>query len=439
MFDSKIRSLPNRQWARRCRQSLLACGLLLVLQAGHAEKPLSLDEALLAAQQRSLQLHAQEAMAAAARERAIAAAQLPDPVIKGGIVNLPISGPDRFSVTRDFMTMRSIGVMQEFTGESKLRARSSRFDRVAEVAQAGRTVALAKLHQDTAVAWLEQGLLDRLVEQLRVQRSEAGLQIEAANSVYSGGKGSQAEVFTARIAVAQIDDRIEQALHDSGAARIRLMRWVGDAGNRPLDQTPGLLPLRLDAASLDRQLEQHPQIALLSRQVDVARAEAELARANKASDWSVELMLSQRGPAYSNMMSLTFAVPLKWDPTNRQDREIAASVAAVDQAQAERDEALREIGQATRIGLLELKSIRARLQIVDTTLIPLAQQRIAGALADYRGGNGPLAVVLEARQALIDRQLDRLRLAIAEAGQWARLNYLIPDDPAERAVTEQSK
>ncbi len=102
------------------------------------------------------------------------------------------------------------------------------------------------------------------------------------------------------------------------------------------------------------------------------------------------------------MVSLTFAVPLQWDPTNRQDREIAAAVLIVDKLQAERDEALREISLATRINLLQLQTSRNRLQIIDASLLPLDQQRITAAIADYRGGNGPLAAVLEARQALIE-------------------------------------
>jgi hypothetical protein len=50
---------------------------------------------------------------------AAAAGQLPDPVLKLGLNNLPIDGPDRYSVTRDFMTMRSVGVMQELTRAEK--------------------------------------------------------------------------------------------------------------------------------------------------------------------------------------------------------------------------------------------------------------------------------------------------------------------------------
>ena len=33
-------------------------------------------------------------------------------------------------------------------------------------------------------------------------------------------------------------------------------------------------------------------------------------------------MYSQRGPAYSNMVSLNVSLPLPWDRKNRQDREL---------------------------------------------------------------------------------------------------------------------
>src|SRR5207253_1026208 len=89
-----------------------ACALALAQPAFAA---LDFDLALALAQQRSRQLPAQDAAARSAREMAVAAGQLPDPVLKAGINNLPVNGADRFSVTNDFMTMRSIGVMQEFT------------------------------------------------------------------------------------------------------------------------------------------------------------------------------------------------------------------------------------------------------------------------------------------------------------------------------------
>ena len=40
---------------------------------------------------------------------------------------LPVTRADRFSLTSDFMTMRRIGVMQEFTGAEKRRLRAESF------------------------------------------------------------------------------------------------------------------------------------------------------------------------------------------------------------------------------------------------------------------------------------------------------------------------
>jgi len=108
-----------------------------------AQPALTLEHALQLAQQRSHALVAQDASAAAARNMAVGAGQLPDPVIKGGIINLPVSGADRFSLTRDFMTMRSIGVMQEFAGADKRLARRSR-------PPTPRTGAAADLHSGKA-------------------------------------------------------------------------------------------------------------------------------------------------------------------------------------------------------------------------------------------------------------------------------------------------
>ena len=388
--------------------------------------PLTLEEALRLAQERSRQLPAQDAAAAAAREMAVAAGQRPDPTLKAGISNLPVNGEDRFSLTRDFMTMRSVGVMQELTRDSKLRARSARYERDAEVAEAGRTLALANLQRDTAIAWLDRFYQERMRDVLSRQRDEARLQIEAADAAYRGGRGSQADVFAARSAIAQIEDRIAQADRQLATAKTQLARWVGVAAGEPLASVPSLDTVRLRAEDLEAQIAHHPQIAVLRGQEAAAQADVELARANKRPDWSVELMFSQRGPAYSNMVSVNVSVPLQWDQTNRQDRELAAKLALLEQARAQREEEVRMHVAQTLAMLQEWRSNRERLQRYDASLLPLAGERTQAALAAYRGGAGPLSSVLEARRAEIDTRMERLRLEMDSARLWAQLNYLVP-------------
>ncbi len=389
---------------------------------------LTLDEALRLAQQRSRQLVAQDASAAAAREMARAAAQLPDPTLKAGISNIPIDGPDQFSLGTDFMTQRSIGVAQEFTRADKRRARAARFEREAETVDAVRSLALSNLRRDTALAWLDRYYQERVREVLLSQRDEARLQIDAADGAYRGGRGAQADVFSARSAVALIEDRIAQSERQIAAATTQLARWIGAAAKQPLSELPALDKVALNTRDIETDLAHHPQIAIMTRQEEMAQADAQIARANKRADWSFEVMFSQRGPAYSNMVSLNVSIPLQWDQKNRQERELAAKLAGVEEMRAQREEATRAHVAEVQLMLQEWQSDRERLGRYDQSIIPLAGERTKAALAAYRGGSLALGAVLDARRNEIDLRLERLRLEMDSARLWAQLNFLFPGE-----------
>src|SRR6266850_6045637 len=116
--------------------------LLLFAAVVPAQAQLSLPDAQRRAVERSRQLVAQDAAVAASRDMAVVAAQLPDPVLKLGVDNLPVEGSDRFSVTRDFMTMRRIGLMQEMTRGEKRELRAQRYAGEANKAAAEKAAAI---------------------------------------------------------------------------------------------------------------------------------------------------------------------------------------------------------------------------------------------------------------------------------------------------------
>ncbi|MBP6505057.1 MAG: TolC family protein [Rhodoferax sp.] len=408
------------------RASGLLLGACLCLPAAQAQSALTLAQALELAQTRSRQLPAQDAAALAARERAVAAGPLPDPVLKASLTNMPVDGPDRFSLTRDFMTMRSIGLMQEFTRSDKRVARAARFAREADVAVAARLLALVELRRAAATAWLERHYLERVRDEQAKLRREAVLQIEAADAAYRGGRGSQADIFAARSAVARIDNEMLQTTRQITTAQTRLARWVGAAADQPLAAAPSVDQLQLGLGDLMTRMEEHPRIVWLHQQEAAAAAQSDVARSERRADWSLELMYSQRGPAYSNMVSVNLSVPLQWDRAQRQDRELAATLATQQQIRNERDETLRELIANARAIVLEWQNNRERLALFDTQLLPLAGERTRAALAAYRGGTVPLATVLEARRIEIDTRLDQLRLAMETATLWASVEYMLP-------------
>jgi len=405
----------------------IAVAMLLVAVGWRAHAaPLSLDDALRLAEQRSAQLPAEDAAADAARQSAVAAGQRPDPVLKAGVSNVPLSGSERFSLSRDGMTMRQIGLMQEWTRSEKLQARSARFEREADAAQARRTLALANLQRDTAVAWLDRYYQERALALLLTQRDEAQLLVDAAEASYRGGRGAQADAFAARSGVALAEDRIAQVQRQVATATTQLARWIGSEATQPLGVAPNINAVPLDAQTLQSTLSHYPQIELASRQEDIARAEVEIARTAKRADWSSELMYGRRGSGYSDMVSFTVSIPLQWDQAHRQDRELAAKIAQAEQAGYQREDLEREYAATVRATLQEWQGERERVQRYEDRLVPLAEQRKLAALTAYRGGSGTLSSVLDARRAYIDTRMSQLQLAMNAARLWAQLNFLIP-------------
>lgn len=391
-----------------------------------AQAPLPLAEAQRLAVARSRQLTAQDHAVSASREMAVAAGQLPDPMLNVGIDNLPVNGPDRFRLSRDFMTMRRVGVSQELTRADKRQLRSERFEREADKTLAEKDRTTAAIERGTALAWLDRYYAEAMAAVIAEQGAQAKLEIQAADAAYRAGRGSQADVFAARSALGSLADRASEAERRVRNASTMLARWIGDAAHQPLAGQPAIDTMRMDPAMLETQLAQHPQIAVMSRQEEIAQADAKLAQANKTSDWSVQLMYQQRGPAFSNMVSVGVSVPWQWNQKNRQDRELSAKLALVEQARAERDEALRERVAEARTMIDEWQNNRERRARYERELIPLSRERTQAALTAYRGGKSSLAEVLAARRDQIDVRQQALQLEADTARLWAELNFLLP-------------
>lgn len=393
-----------------------------------ADAPLTLSAAQSRAMERSRQLSANDLAARASRDMAVAAGQRPDPVLSAGIDNLPVTGSDRFSTTRDFMTMRSVGVMQEITRKDKLRFRSERYEREAEKFLAERAATAAQIQQESAKAWFRLFYAQEMAKVVADQLAQADLEIKAAEGAYRAGQGSQADVYMARSARAAIENRVSEVKRQVDNARVLLARWLGATVNAPLASKPPTDVLRMDAAALESHLVHHPQIVALGKQEDVAKAEANLANANRKSDWTVQFNYNKRGSEYSDMVSFGVSIPLQWDRKNRQDRELSARLAMVEQARAERDEALRVHLAELRTMINEWENARERHARYQKQLIPLANDRIAAAVSAYRGGSGKLADVLAARREAIDVRLEALALHDEIDRLWAEISFLYPDE-----------
>lgn len=407
-----------------CMPPIIWLGTTAAAPAQDSSAELSLDRAMTLAVEQSRLVAATRDQGEAARDMQVSARQLPDPVLKAGLENVPADGPDRFSTARDFMTQRSIGVMQEFTREDKRNARALRYEREAQVADSQRELTSAQIRRDVATVWLERSYRESARTLLEDQAREAELQVAAADAAYRAGRSNQADVLAARSQVEQIRDRINEAEQQVAVAIDKLSRWLGADAQLPLAPRPPIDGSSLPAGIDEERVDRHPQISVLTGQAKVAQAEADLARANRRPDWSWELTYSQRGSSFSNMVSLNVSVPVPWNRSHLQDQELAARLAQRNQVQAEMEDARRALVAESKAAMHQLTSRWSRLQRYDASLIPLAEQRTAAALASYRSGAVPLTSVLEARRVEIETKLDRLNIESDAAALWAQLGYL---------------
>ncbi|MGE0348566.1 TolC family protein [Hydrogenophaga sp.] len=406
------------------RAGLAFAGFLVAFTpAVAADEPLSLSGAVSAAVARSRSLDASTAAAHGAREMAVAAAQRPDPVLRLSLDNLPVDGPERFSTTRDFMTMRSVALMQTLPNADKRRARGERFEREADAALSERAQRVAVLQTEAAQAWLERRMQEQRIGLLQAQITETRVLVQTTEAALRGGRGSTADSFSAREALAQLEQSLIGAQAERANARLTLARFTGGPPDQPLADPPSM---QFNPAPVNTP-DQLPDLKALQAREAVARAEAEVARQELKPDWSAEIMFSQRGSQFSNMVSIGVSVPLQWDKPQRQQRELAARLARVNELEAEREEQTRARVLQVQRWRQDWQAGQARLAHLDAQREPLAKQRTEVALAAYRGGREGLGAVMQARRDALNLALERLALERETAGLWAQLEYLFPD------------
>src|SRR6516164_5093095 len=222
-----IRRMPQRACAGVGMIALLA--LQVSRPAWADQTPLTLAETQRIATLRSKQIEAGDFGVSASKELAKAAAERPDPIAKIGLENVPVNGSEAFSLQQDFMTMRSVGILQEITRPSKLRARAAESEQAVRLAEAKKAQTLVEVRRDSALAWLERYYAEATQRTVTEQVEAARLEVTAAEAAYRGGRGTAADVLAARGALAEFEDQALEASRAVSASRIALARWVGDA------------------------------------------------------------------------------------------------------------------------------------------------------------------------------------------------------------------
>jgi outer membrane protein, heavy metal efflux system len=406
-------------WSR-CLLVLIASPIALA-----AEEPaLSLDAAVEQALQIAPQLSARSASIEAAQALTTSAGRLPDPALVVGLDNLPVTGTDAWSTTADFMTMRKIGVMQEFPRREKRRLQHERAQAEVDLANAENIETRLDVARETAQAWIRRATADQALENLRALESEVELGAAAARAAIASSRGSSAEALAAEVAVSRLRNRILQMQGEARQAQAELARWVGDAATRPLGPVPAFDELPIPPATLLSTPHLHGTILPSEARLAEARTDVAIARAERRPDWNTELSFAKRGPAFSDMVSLQFTVGLPLFAKTRQNPVIAARNADLKRVEAERDAEIRMHTAELQQMVIEWQQLGEQLTQYQRELLPLARERSRVSLAAYRAGRSDLRLSLEAFEDEVNLLIEGAALQNQRGRAWAFLRYL---------------
>ncbi|KWC35596.1 transporter [Burkholderia ubonensis] len=407
-----------------CRVHTLVAALLVAGVAHAQQAPFTLDAALQAATDRSSSMQAAQASERASSEAAVKAGQLPDPMLKAGIDNLPVNGPQRFTIGQDFMTMRRIGIEQEWVSGEKRRLRSALANEMVGRERAGYLAQLANVRQQTAAAWLNAVYAKQALALQQALLDHMRHELAATNASYRGAKASAADVVQAQAMLAQTRDQVLKAQQAYQTALIGLSRWtavpVAEVSGEPPAPESFVSSLPPDELRLSQ-----PTLVAAADDIAVAEADTAVANSERSPNWTWEVAYLQRGGAYSNMVSVGVTIPLPLNRKNRQNRDVAEKAELATKARLMYEDALRQVQADIRAQSAILASGRERIANLGRSLLPAADQRVQLANAAYRAGSGSLADTFAARRAQLEAQLQVLDLKREVSLTWAQLEYQV--------------
>ena len=410
---------------RRAR-ILLAIAAALAASA-HAAPPLSLDEALAIAQTRSPQLAAQQASARAAAALVPAAGENPDPQLFFGVENVPAEGANKWSLDADSMTMKRIGVMQQFVLPGKREERTLKAEAESEREAAFVEMRRADLKRDVATAWFDRYYANEQLALVDALARELELQSAASTAGLAAGKAASTDAVMARQSRAMLADRRLEIEGRERRAQAMLARWIGADAERTPQGAPDVAALAKHGAMLESDLEHHPHLAMYAPMEAAAQADLKLAEEARKPDWSVELSYGQRAAPFDNMVTVMVRVDLPIFQSTRQAPVVASKEQALEQVRAEAEDARAKHLADIRAGRADWDIAKVRLDRQKRDIVPLAEERARLAQSAYAGGRMDLAAVLDARRALLEARLSEIAAESELARAWAALAYLVPE------------
>ncbi len=394
---------------------------LLAAQTAQAQS-VGYEDALAAARGEQPVLEAGALRVQSRRQAAEAADELPDPRVRGGIMNLPVTGSAAFELDRQLPTQVAIGVEQEIPNLARRRARFGVASSEVRLAEARLGMAEREVLADAGTAWVRLHYAQARLDLARAALVELRAFVPVANSAVASGSARPAESLAIRRELLGIEDAATSIEAERETAQAQISRYMPIENPVALGAPPSVA---LDPEQLRFELTSNPELLLADAESRRAEAGIDLARAEKRPDFGVSVTYGRRNPDFGDAVSVMGSITLPIFTDRRQNPRIAAAEADAAAALADREDRLRALRARFEADLASWRSAARQWERARDELLPLARDRADLETASFAAGRADLVDVIAAKAALVLLELEILEReqAAVEAAATLRLTY----------------
>lgn len=421
-------------WVNIKKMTSITIAFLIFLPAVYAAEPasdtlpgLSMEQAVASALKNDLLIVSFHDKEQAFRESSIAAAALPDPDIKLGLVNFPT---DTFKRNQEPMTQIQVGISQMFPAGDSLDIKASQKTDFANVEMARGKNQLRAIKRQTRKAWLE---LYYWTEALNVVKENTALfrdLVSVTESNYAAGRQNQQDVIRADLELELLADKEMDILASIKKARAELAKLIGtEMSQRSLSRTLPILNTAVDFKNIEK-LNSHPILQAQSAMLAVSNNGVALAKQSYKPNWMVDLTYGVRDAAPNGVeradfvsAMVKFSLPLFTG--NVQDRKVAASKRRQHASLNDLEDKKRQLIQMYQSNLSDFEQYSQRSERYKRVLLVKAHENAEIALSRYQSDRGKFTDLIRARMTELNMQLKALRLEINEHKSYSDLTYLV--------------
>ena len=425
---------------------------------------ITLEQAISLALQNDPWLHGSELKQKAAGYRSDAARTWDNPKMSLNMMNLPTNS---WSLNQEAMTQINIGVSQLLPRGESLAIRESQLKIEALKYALLRIDRKAKLETIVSELWLEAYLAQQTIALIESDRMLFEQMAELAKANYASAIRStrQQDVIRADLEIIQLEDRLVSQKQSLESAIAQLNEWFhlydseAQAHTFNLNAQPlsfslseGYPSIELDspeitdASSYTREkmvevLVAHPAIKAIELQSKMSEKSIELAKQQHKPQWGVNASYGYRddmpsGQSRADFFSVGVSLDVPLFTKNRQDKEVAASIADSQAVKTEKLLLTKQMLSAVEKEIRELARLRERQNLYRQGIVPQTKETADASLTAYTNDDGDFSEVVRARIAVLNAQISSLRIDIDVLKTVARINYFFADAESKASQTD---